>query len=113
MKTDIEPEMEEQFNLWYEEEHIPRLLNVPGVIMARRGINAGKGQTYFEIYEDANLDVQHTSAYKNAIETKWTKKYDLIVEPLREMSTKQYERTLRNKSLKTFRLLDSLHNHPK
>ena len=29
--TDVVPEMEEQFNRWYNEEHIPRLLQVPGV----------------------------------------------------------------------------------
>jgi cyclophilin family peptidyl-prolyl cis-trans isomerase len=74
VQTDIEPEMEEEFNRWYEEEHIPRLLNVPGVIMARRGINTGNGQKYIAIYEHEDLDVQYTSAYKNAIETEWTKK---------------------------------------
>lgn len=74
VQTDIEPEMEEEFNRCYEEEHIPRLLNVPGVIMAGRGINTANGQKYIAIYEHGNLDVQYTSAYKNAIETEWTKK---------------------------------------
>jgi hypothetical protein len=79
VQTDIEPEMEEEFNRWYDEEHIPRLLNVPGVIMARRGINTGNGQKYIAIYEHENLDVQQTSAYKNAIETEWTKKIRLYL----------------------------------
>jgi len=74
VQTDIESEMEEEFTRWYDEEHIPRLLNVPGVIMARRGINTENGQKYIAIYEHENLDVQHTSAYKNAIETEWTRK---------------------------------------
>jgi vacuolar-type H+-ATPase subunit F/Vma7 len=39
VQTDIESEMEEEFTRWYDEEHIPRLLNVPGVIMARRDKN--------------------------------------------------------------------------
>src|SRR5271157_1685718 len=73
MQTDIVPEMEEQCNLWYDEEHIPRLLNVSRVIRARRGINGRNGQTYIAISEHENLDVQQTSAYKNAIETKWTR----------------------------------------
>jgi cyclophilin family peptidyl-prolyl cis-trans isomerase len=74
VQTDVAPEMEEEFNQWYEREHIPRLLKVPGVIMARRGMHTGNGQKYIAIYEHENLNVQHTSAYKNATETEWTKK---------------------------------------
>ncbi len=74
VETDVEPEMEDEFNRWYDEEHIPGLLNVPGVIMARRGINTGNGQRYIAIYEHENLNVQHTEAYHAAIETEWTKR---------------------------------------
>ena len=74
IKTDIALEMEEEFNHWYDEEHIPRLLKVPGVLMAKRGLSAGNGQKYIAIYEHENSEVQQTSAYKNAIETEWTQK---------------------------------------
>ena len=74
VQTDVELEMEEEFNRWYDEEHIPALLNVPGVITARRGINAGHGRKYVAIYEHENLNVQHTQAYHAAIETEWTKR---------------------------------------
>jgi len=88
VQTDVAPEMEEEFNQWYEREHIPRLLKVPGVIMARRGMHTGNGQKYIAIYEHENLNVQHTSAYKNATETEWTKKIRPILEIFRGMSTK-------------------------
>jgi len=72
VRTDIEPEMEKDFNRWYEEEHIPRLLNVPGVLSAKRGVNTGKGQKYVAVYEHENIDVQHSKAYREAVETEWT-----------------------------------------
>lgn len=74
VQTDVEPEMEGEFNRWYDEEHIPGLLRVPGVIAARRGINAGNGQKYIAIYEHENSNIQHTAAYRAAIETEWTRK---------------------------------------
>ena len=55
VQTDVAPEMEEEFNRWYDEEHIPRLLGVPGVIMAKRGLNTGNGQKYIAIYEHLNI----------------------------------------------------------
>lgn len=74
IRTDVVPEMEEEFNHWYGEEHIPRLLAVPGVIGAKRGINIGNGQKYIAIYEHESADVQQTSAYRNVLETEWTKR---------------------------------------
>jgi len=74
VQTDVAPEMEEEFNRWYDEEHIPRLLKVPGVLMAKRGQNTGSGQKYIATYEHEDSEVQHTSDYKNAIETEWTRK---------------------------------------
>jgi hypothetical protein len=34
--TDIDPEFEAEFNRWYDEEHIARLLQVPGFLSAGR-----------------------------------------------------------------------------
>ncbi len=72
VRTDIAPEMEEDFNSWYEEEHIPRLLKVPGVLWAKRGINTGKGPKYVAVYEHENINVQQSQAYREAVETEWT-----------------------------------------
>ena len=72
VRTDIEPEWEEDFNRWYEEEHIPGLLKVPGVLWAKRGVNTGKGQKYVAVYEHEHIDVQQSRAYREAVETEWT-----------------------------------------
>ncbi len=34
--TDIPAEIVTDYNAWYDEEHLPRLVSVPGVIRARR-----------------------------------------------------------------------------
>jgi len=88
IRTDVVPEMEEEFNHWYDEEHIPRLLAVPGVIWAKRGINIGNGQKYIAIYEHENPEVQHTSAYRDALETEWTQR---IRPHLRNFTREIYE----------------------
>lgn len=50
VQTDIDPEMEEEFNRWYKEEHIPLLLRVPGVPSAKRGVSQEGRPKYFSIY---------------------------------------------------------------
>jgi hypothetical protein len=74
VRTDVVPEMEEEFNRWYNEEHIPRLLEVPGVLWAKRGTSTGDGQKYIAVYEHESREVQKTKAYREALETDWTHK---------------------------------------
>lgn len=74
VRIDVKPEMEEEFNRWYNEEHIPNLLSVPGILWAKRGINTGKGPKYIAVYEHENIDIQRTEAYRKAIETEWTQR---------------------------------------
>ena len=72
VSIDVATEKEEEFNRWYNEEHIPNLLAVPGVLWAKRGKNTGKGPKYIAVYEHESIDVQHTDAYKKAVQTPWT-----------------------------------------
>jgi hypothetical protein len=76
VRIDVEPEMEEEFNRWYNEEHIPTLLNVPGVLWAKRAINTGKGPKYIAVYEHENIDVQNSEAYRKAAQTEWTRRIE-------------------------------------
>ncbi len=88
VRTDVMPEMEEEFNRWYNEEHIPRLLKVPGVLWAKRGTSTGDGQKYIAVYGHASGNVQKTEAYQEAVETDWTHK----VRPyLRNVTREIYE----------------------
>jgi hypothetical protein len=36
VRTDIAPEQEEAFNRWYDEVHLPEIVEVPGVCSGRR-----------------------------------------------------------------------------
>jgi len=76
VRIDVEPEMEEEFNRWYNEEHIPTLLNIPGVLWAKRAINTGKGPKYIAVYEHENINVQNSEAYRKAAQTEWTRRIE-------------------------------------
>ncbi len=69
VRIDVEPDMEDEFNRWYNEEPIPGLLNVPGVLWAKRGINTGKGPKYIAVQEHESIDVQHSEAYRKVTQT--------------------------------------------
>jgi hypothetical protein len=74
IRVDVDPQMEEEFNRWYNSEHEHLLLKVPGVIWTYRGINLGeKGQKYFYLYVHESMDVQKSAEYKAASRTEWAK----------------------------------------
>ena len=74
VRIDVAPEMEEELNRWYNEEHFPNLLSVPGVLWGKRAINTGKGPKYIAVYEHENVDVRNSEAYRKAAETEWTQR---------------------------------------
>ena len=59
------PEAEAEFNAWYNEEHLPALGSVPGVLMARRYRGQGATQRYLAMYHFAAPDVREGAAWKN------------------------------------------------
>jgi hypothetical protein len=74
VKVNIDPQKESEFNRWYNEEHIPNLLKVPGVIKATRGVAIkGGGHKYITVYEHESEEVRESDAYKAAVETQWTR----------------------------------------
>ena len=74
VKADILPEKEKSFNEWYNNEHIPLLKEVPGVISIWRGINKNeKGQKYINIYFQEDISIQQREEYKMASQTEWIK----------------------------------------
>jgi hypothetical protein len=74
--TDIAPEAEREFNEWYDTEHIPQLLGVPGFLSGRR-YQAVEGEPkYLALYELTNAEVMKSDAFRQVREmpTEWTKK---------------------------------------
>jgi hypothetical protein len=73
--TDIAAEYEVEFNEWYDKEHIPQLLGVPGFQTGRR-YQAVEGKKYMAIYQLADENVLKSDAFRAALEnpTTWTRK---------------------------------------
>jgi hypothetical protein len=65
--ADIDPEYEAEFNRWYDEEHVPHLLTVPGFLSAGR-YEALKGSPkYLALYELEDHNVLRSAAYLDAV----------------------------------------------
>ena len=71
--TEPPPAMKEEFNAWYDEEHLPERLAIPGFRSARRWESDG---TYLATYELDSVAVlsslQYLSFFKKP--TPWTKR---------------------------------------
>ena len=65
--TDVDPEYETEFNRWYDEEHIQRLLGVPGFLSAGRYLALKGGPKYLAMYELEDHNVLRTSAFLDAV----------------------------------------------
>jgi hypothetical protein len=74
--TDVAPEVEAEFNEWYNSEHIPQLMGVPGFLSGRRYQAVDGKPKYLAIYELTDGDVLKSDAFRQVREnpTTWTKK---------------------------------------
>ena len=60
------PAFEEEFNAWYDTEHVPALARVPGVLSARRFRTAGGSPKYVALYHLASPAVVDGAEWKRA-----------------------------------------------
>ena len=67
VNMDIDQDQEKRFNEWYDKEHIPALLGVPGVLSAHRYKTEGSPK-YSAIYELERPDVPESEAWNKAVE---------------------------------------------
>jgi hypothetical protein len=89
----VAPEAEDDFNAWYDEQHLPALSGVPGALAARRyrSTSACSGEVeagsptrtcanmpgtgthrYVAIYHLESPDVARSTAWNAAVDTPWT-----------------------------------------
>ena len=68
----IPPEIEADFNAWYDKEHIPALSAVPGVLSARRFRATNGGPKYVALYHLATPAVLDSAEWKTARESDWS-----------------------------------------
>ncbi|MGK0172914.1 MAG: hypothetical protein ACI9W2_004658 [Gammaproteobacteria bacterium] len=74
---EIAPEHEEDFNRWYDEEHVPERMSIPGFVRARRFRALEGTPKYLALYELENVDALDTDLYRHwtgAGQTEWTKR---------------------------------------
>jgi len=87
VQTDIAPELEADYLRWYDEEHIPQRLAVPGFRGAARfeagppaptgtGLEVAKPPRHLAIYEVDGLHVFESEPYRRLIDnpTAWTQR---------------------------------------
>ena len=70
----VVPEHEAEFNDWYDNEHIPALSGVPGVLAARRYRARQGSPRYVALYYLTTPEVQAGAEWKRAASSQWTEK---------------------------------------
>jgi hypothetical protein len=92
----VVPEAEADFNAWYDEEHIPRLSAVPGVLSARRfrivTASSEAQHRYLALYHLTSPDVCSSKAWEEAAVTPWTVKVRPTTRDRMRIALKRYER---------------------
>ncbi len=73
----VTAEAEADFNAWYDEEHLPALLAVPGTLAARRyrsgeDPQGKRSHRYLAIYHLTSPEVTRSAAWKAAVDTPWS-----------------------------------------
>ena len=69
--ADIPADKEDDFNRWYNEEHLQELLSVPGILNAARYEAVRSGPKHLACYELESPAVIETDAFKNRPRTEW------------------------------------------
>jgi hypothetical protein len=73
---DVDLEHEEDFNRWYDREHLEERVAIDGFIEARRYVAEDGAPKYLFLYSTQTIDVLNSPAYKTRLEnpTEWSKK---------------------------------------
>src|SRR5436189_924 len=70
--TDIAPEVEREFNDWYNTEHIPQLLGVPGFLSGRRYLAVEGEPKYLALYDLNDARIPKSPEWDRARNSEWT-----------------------------------------
>lgn len=70
--TDVEPGWEQEFNDWYDREHLPGLAAVPGCVRAARLRSLDSGPRYHACYDLAAPQVLEHPAWLAVRHTAWS-----------------------------------------
>lgn len=63
--TDVAPELEREFDAWYDREHLPeRVRGIPGYLCARRFVATAGAPRHLAVYEMRDAAVLHSQPYR-------------------------------------------------
>lgn len=73
--NDVEPALEDQFNQWYNRQHLAERVAVPGFQSGRRYRGIDASHRYFAWYQTDNSEVLRSPQYLQRLEdpTRWTR----------------------------------------
>ncbi len=74
--VDVPAEVEDEFNRWYNEEHIPERLSIPGVLNAARYVAVRGGPKHLACYELSEPEAYFTDTWQHFLNnpTAWSKR---------------------------------------
>ena len=90
------PTLEEEFNAWYDTEHVPERLAVPGILTALRFVCIDGHPRYLAMYDLENFQVMDSPAYLKVAHDKsspWTKRVTSRVKVWRSAGSQIYPGT--------------------
>jgi hypothetical protein len=93
----VAPEAEEDFNAWYDQEHLPALAAVPGTLAARRfrsDEGASGTHRYVAIYHLESPQVVRSAAWTSAVNTPWSARIRPQFRDRIRVLTRRYVRTV-------------------
>jgi hypothetical protein len=75
---DVDPAFEEDFNHWYENEHFPERIGLPGFVSARRFVSYEGGPKYLALYDLESVDALTTPEYLALVSppSEWTRRVE-------------------------------------
>lgn len=74
--ADVPAEVDEEFNRWYNEEHIPERLSIPGVLNAARYEAVKGGPKYLACYELSEAQAHYSDVWQGLLKnpTEWSRR---------------------------------------
>ena len=79
--TDIDPTHDEEFNAWYDTEHLADLLRLPGFLDAARYVAVKGGPKYLAVYELESADALKSPEFQKyrANPSPWSRRMSPVV----------------------------------
>jgi len=69
---EVDPEREDEFNRWYDEEHLPEKRAAAGFHSARRFKHHSDPHRYLAVYEVDDADTVTNSSYMTSYQSPWS-----------------------------------------